>query len=131
MTIFFVHERYREGTGPLHAVDARTKLLGTLLFTFAVLLVPEGHWLAFAGFGAYVAATVAISRLPVRLVLARSMLALPFLAAIGPLAFTRPGAPVAELPILGWTVTREGLTAVEALCSVPGSASAWRLCSRQ
>lgn len=115
MSVFAVGERYHDGDGLLYRVDARVKILAAVGFAFAVTTVPEGHWSAFAGFALLAAVAVLVSKLPPLLVLRRSLLALPFVLAAVPLVFTRPGETVATLPLLGWTVSREGLVAVGSI----------------
>ncbi len=115
MAIFFLRERYRHGTGLLHRSDSRVKLLIAVLFAFGVALVPEGHWLAYGGFGLFVLATLVLSGLPPALVIGRSMLALPFVAVAVPLVFTREGSALFHLPVLGWSVSEEGVIAVASI----------------
>lgn len=115
MAIFFVKERYRGGSGLLYSADARIKLLVAVLFAFGVTFVPEGHWLAYAGFALFAAAAVATSRLRPTLVLGRSMLALPFVAAAVPLIFTREGDTLFHVPLLGWSASSEGVVAVASI----------------
>lgn len=112
---FVPGERYHDGDGLLYRADARIKILTVVLFAFAVTGVPEGHWLAFAGFGAFVALVMLVSGLPMALVVRRSLLAAPFVLAAVPLIFTRPGNPVATLPLLGWSISDSGLVAVVSI----------------
>src|SRR5919202_241710 len=51
-------ERYSEGDGPLHRLDPRVKLLGTLLFVVAVVATPVGWWRPLAGAGLALALAV-------------------------------------------------------------------------
>lgn len=115
MSVFALGERYRHGEGLLYRVDARVKLLIAVAFAFAVTVVHAGQWSAFAGFAAFAGAAVVISRLPPVLVLRRSLLALPFVAAAFPLIFTRPGETVLTAPLLGWTISGVGLVAVASI----------------
>lgn len=115
MAIFFARERFHQGTGLLYSADARVKLLVAVLFAFGVTLVPEGHWLAFGGFALFVVIVIALSHLPPMLVLGRSMLALPFVAVALPLVVTRDGSTLFHLPLLGWSVSEEGVVAVGSI----------------
>lgn len=115
MAIFFVRERYTHGEGVLYRLDPRVKTLVVVAFAFAVTLIPEGYWLAFAAFGAFVALAIALSRLPLPLVFGRSALALPFVLVTVPLIFTREGDTLFTLPLLGWTGSSEGLTATGSI----------------
>lgn len=115
MSVFVLGERYHHGTGFLYRTDPRVKILIAVSFAFALTAVPEGNWPAYAGFGALAALAVAISRLPPWLVLRRALIALPFVAAAIPLIFTREGDTVATIPLVGWTASAEGLTAVASI----------------
>lgn len=115
MTGFALGERYRHGTGPLYRLDARVKLLVTVGFALAVTLVREGDWRALTGFALLVAAAIALSRLPLPLVLRRSALALPFVAVTIPLLFTRPGETLFTVTGSGWTASRAGAVAVASI----------------
>ena len=115
MAIFFIGERYREGAGPLYQLDSRVKILSAVAFAFAITLISEGHWGAIVACGVFVAASILLSRLPVGVVLGRSMLALPFVAVAAPLVFTRDGHTVFSLPILGWSASQEGMEAVATI----------------
>lgn len=108
-------ERYHHGSGALYRADARVKILAALAFAFAITSVPEGNWPAFAGFGIFVLAAIAASKLPLRLVFGRALLALPFVAAVVPLLFTREGSAIFSVPLVGWTASSEGLTAVASI----------------
>jgi cobalt/nickel transport system permease protein len=115
MAIFLLRERYQHGDGLLHRLDPCVKLVSVVLFAFAVLASREGDWAAFAGFALFVGVTIALSGLSLRLVVGRSMLALPFVAVALPLVFTRDGETLVRLPLLGWTASAEGVTAVASI----------------
>jgi cobalt/nickel transport system permease protein len=115
VAIFFLRERYQHGEGFLYRVDPCVKILIVVLFAFAILSTHEGDWMDFAGFAAFVAVTILVSGLPLRLVLARSTLALPFVAVALPLVFTRDGETLFTVPLLGWTASREGAAAVASI----------------
>jgi cobalt/nickel transport system permease protein len=115
LTAFLPGERFHHGEGLLYDTDARIKLLIVVAFAFAATAIPEGHWRAFAAFTLFVAVAIAVSRLPLWLVLRRSLLALPFVLAAVPLIFTRSGETVATLPVLGWTISDSGLIAVASI----------------
>lgn len=115
MAAFLPGERYHHGNGLLYGADARVKILVVVLFAFAVTAIPEGHWLAFTGFGAFVLAAIAVSNLPPLLVVRRSLLALPFVLAAVPLIFTRPGEAVATTSVVGWTISDLGMIAVASI----------------
>lgn len=115
MSAFVISERYHHGSGLLYRADPRIKILIAVLFAFAVTMVPEGNWPAYAGFGALAALAIVLSKLPPILVLRRALVALPFVAAAIPLIFTRAGETVFTVPLVGWTASAEGLTAVASI----------------
>ena len=112
MAVWTLIERYHDRDSAVHRADARVKLVAALAYIFAITVTREGDWTALALVALPVAAAVAAARLPLRLVVGRSLLALPFLLVAVPLLFTRPGEAIAELPLLGWTISDEGVTAV-------------------
>ena len=105
-------DRYHARDSAVHRAGARVKLPATLACVLAVAFTREGDWLALALLALPVAGVVAASRLPPALVARRAALAAPFLLVALPLLFTRPGAPVAALPLLGWEVSGAGAVAV-------------------
>lgn len=115
MASLAVSERYHHGDGLLYRADPRIKIVIAVLFAFAVTSVPEGVWAAYAGFGLLAATAAIVSRVPLPLVLGRSVLVLPFIAAAFPLIFTRPGDTIFTVPALGWTASPQGFSAVGSI----------------
>ena len=105
-------ERYEARDSAVHRADARLKLLAALACIFAVTLTREGDAIALALLALPFGAVVVAAKLPPLLVLRRSLIAVPFLLVALPLLFTRPGEPVATLPLLGWGISDEGAVAV-------------------
>ena len=114
MSFLALDERFQQGAGLLHRLEARTKLLVALAFIFSATLTPTGRWEVLGGLAAVLAAGVLLGRLSPLLVLRRSALALPFVLAAVPLLFTRQGESLFTLPVLAWrwTATEAGLEAV-------------------
>jgi cobalt/nickel transport system permease protein len=110
-----IHERHVAGTSFVHRMDPRAKFLLTLLFVFAALMIPLGHWEAFAALALVPAAGIALSGVSPRIILGRSLLALPFALAAIPVLFNRPGEELFTVPVFGWTATDQGLI---DLCSI-------------
>ena len=73
-------ERHREGTGPLHRLDARVKLIAALASIIAVIAMPIAAWRWYGGAGLCLAFVVGLSGIPPR-VLARRWLGLFVLVA--------------------------------------------------
>ena len=79
-------------------LDARVKLVFTLVFLICLNAVPAGAWPAYILFFSLVAVELIQSKLPVKKMLFRSMISLPFFLAAVPLLFTGP-EPMMILPI--------------------------------
>ena len=107
-----VVERYEERDSILHRADARAKAPATFLYLLAITSTREGDWSVLMLLLAPVMVGAYASKLGLWFVLRRTFLALPFVLVSLPLAFTRPGETVFTLPLLDWTASHEGLTAV-------------------
>lgn len=77
-------ERYCEGDGPLHRLDARAKLVATLAFVVLVVATPVGWWRPLAAEALVLSFVVGLSGVPPRDLLARW---LGFLALVAFLAW--------------------------------------------
>ncbi len=87
-------ERYSDGDGPLHRLDARLKLVATLAFVVAVVATPVGLWRPLAAAGLLLALVIGLSGVP-PLVLFRRWLG--FLVLVGFLAMmVAPAHPARE-----------------------------------
>jgi cobalt/nickel transport system permease protein len=64
-------ERYSEGDGPLHRLDARLKLVATVLYVVIVVATPLGAWRGLAAEGLALALLLGLSRVPPRDLIAR------------------------------------------------------------
>jgi cobalt/nickel transport system permease protein len=85
---------YRDLGSPLHRLDPRVKVVGTLLLIVSNVLLPDGAWAAFLlAWGALLALS-ALARLGPRYLLGRSFVALPFALAAVTVIFTLPGQTV-------------------------------------
>jgi len=108
-------EPYLPGTSAIHRLDPRLKLLATFATVLVASLLPAGDWVAVAMLAVLLAAVAALSRLPLRHLLARTGVALPFvlLAALS-VPFARQGLPLwtGRLGPLTLNLTREGLVAM-------------------
>jgi cobalt/nickel transport system permease protein len=110
-----IGDRHVAGDSFVHRLDPRVKLLITLAFIFATLLTPQGRWEVFAASGVLLAVTTVLAGLSPRLVIGRSLLALPFVLAALPVLFNRPGEMLFETPVFGWRATDTG---AEALATI-------------
>ncbi|MGD8813578.1 MAG: cobalt ECF transporter T component CbiQ [Anaerolineales bacterium] len=100
---------YQERNSALHRLDPRVKAVVTLVYVLAVGLTPQGAWVPFAAFLAFVLVASYFAKLGWSFTLRRSFVALPFMLAALAIPFVTPGPPMIELPVLGWTVTETGL----------------------
>lgn len=101
----------------MHRADARLKLIVAVAAILAITLLPTGAFPAFiVTWLVLVAASTVASLGPLRL-LRGSWIALPFVLVTLPLAFTRPGEPVAGLDLgpLDLTITDQGLREVATI----------------
>jgi len=108
-------ERYLPGVSPLHRADARVKLPAAVLMIFAISFTPAGAWGVLALLALPLPLLLALGRLHPGVALARTLLALPFLLAVVPLAFTRPGETVLTVPLTGWTASDAGIEAMATI----------------
>jgi cobalt/nickel transport system permease protein len=108
-------DRHVQGNSFLHHLDARAKLVMTLAFIFCAIFTPTGRYDVFALLGLLLVVALAASRLSPRLVLGRSLLALPFTLAALPMLFRHEGADVFQVPLFGWTATDTGLEVVSSI----------------
>jgi cobalt/nickel transport system permease protein len=102
---FDAFDSYVPGKSRVHRLDPRVKLVTCLLFILSVVLLPDGAW---AGLGAawlIVLGTGALAGMDLRLLLKRSLVALPFALAAVTLPFTLPGEPVASWQIGGTVIS--------------------------
>ncbi len=104
---------YVDRDSPVHALDARVKLLLTLALVLALALIPAGRWSAMIAIAALLWWAVLRSAVGPGLILRRAFIAAPFALAALTLVVTRPGAPLLRLPLgpLTLTVTDAGLVA--------------------
>ena len=96
---------YRPRSSPVHAFDARIKLVLAVVFIFANAMLPVGAWPVYILMFSLVLAVEILSELGVAYVLKRSILALPFVLAALPLLFTVPGLPLVSFSIGAWDVS--------------------------
>jgi cobalt/nickel transport system permease protein len=99
---------FQDLRSPVHALDARVKVLLALAFILTVSLTPMGAWPAYALLFALAVAVILLSRLGVRFVLRRALVAVPFTLAALPLLLTGP-APFISIGVADWTISQPGL----------------------
>jgi cobalt/nickel transport system permease protein len=106
---FDLTDLYHPRPSFVHRLDPRVKLVVVVAFVLAAGLMPVGAWAGFAALLALVITAAAASGLGAGFALRRAWIALPFALVALPLLFTVPGEPLIQLPLLGWTISAEGL----------------------
>lgn len=92
-------DRYIDASSAVHALDARIKLVFTLLFVLVLALLPRGAWLALALAALVLWLAVVQARVGLRVIIGRSFVAAPF-ALIGvTLLFSRTGTVLFDVPV--------------------------------
>lgn len=106
-------DRYVDGQSPVHALDARVKLLLALACVLALALLPPGAWGGMLACALLIWWAVLRSRVGLGTILGRAFVALPFAVVAVTLVFARPGAPLFSLSLgpLRLTATDAGLVA--------------------
>lgn len=106
-------DRYIDGSSPVHALDARVKLLLTLATILALALIPPGRVLALVAVAALLWWAVLRAQVGLGVILGRAVVALPFALVAVTLVFSRPGTPLFQLSLgtLTLTATDSGVIA--------------------
>lgn len=102
-------DRYLYRSSPIHRLDPRVKVVVTLLFIIANVLLPDGAWLAFALAWLLVLAATVLAHIQPLYVIKRSFVVIPFLLAAVTVIFTLPGSAIAS-----WQVGSRTLTVSDA-----------------
>ena len=118
-------ERLADRSGYLQSLDPRVKLIGSLLLIFAALC-SRRLWVTASIF--LVAVVLArLSRIPLRLLVMRVWLGVLFFTGCIalPAVFTTPGLTIWQLPLLGWSVTSQGLSSAVHLLMRAETSATW------
>jgi cobalt/nickel transport system permease protein len=111
-------EQYQNSGSFFHHLDARVKLIFSLVFIFAVVLSTPGRWAPLAAYLCVIGLVITFSKLSLTFILKRSLAVLPFALMVGIfLPFLKPGETLAAFNLLAWhiTISREGLEILAAL----------------
>lgn len=103
MSAGHVHALFRHGHSPVHRMASHVKVLATIGFVVAVVLTPREQVWAFGVHLGLLASVIVVARLPVRFVLSRMVVLLPFLVAAWTLPF------LGSDPVNGLGLSIEGL----------------------
>jgi cobalt ECF transporter T component CbiQ len=120
-------ERLADRSGYLQSLDPRVKLIGSLLLIFAALC-SRRLWVTASIFLAAVV-LARLSRIPLRLLVMRVWLGVLFFTGCIalPAVFTTPGLTIWQLPLLGWSVTSQGLSSAVHLLMRAETSATWVL----
>lgn len=88
--------QYRAGASPIHRLDPRIKLIGTVLFILAATVLPYGAWRSYALLWLATLLVAQRAQLGLFYALRRSYVALPFALAAITLPFVIPGETLAQ-----------------------------------
>jgi len=91
-------DQYYDGRSYVHRLDARLKVVLTLAFITICSLTPPGGWRTFGVLALLWLGSTLAARVPLPLLLRRSMVAAPFVLAATTLLVTTPGRPLWRLP---------------------------------
>ena len=98
-------DHYQHRISPIHQFDPRAKVVITLLFILATVLLPDGAWLPFVLSWVVIFLVTKVARLDYRLVFLRSLLIVPFIFAAGTVLFSTEGSTLLSWQMGTWTVT--------------------------
>lgn len=96
-----VLDRYLHKNSPIHALDPRVKLVGTVAFIVNNVLLPDGAWLGFAGAWLLTLFVSHRAQLGTGFAFRRSFIALPFMLAGFSVIFATPGTILTEVRLFG------------------------------
>ena len=106
------HSLTYHGHSPLHRAPAHVKIVGTLLFVLAVVATPREAIWAFGIHLLVLVAAIAISRVPLRHIVVRLVVEVPFLVFAALMPFVAAGPRVEVGPL---TLSEAGLWGAWAL----------------
>lgn len=95
------------GESPLHAFDARVKLIATVLLIVGIVVTPDYAWIAYPLIWTLIGILAAIGQVSMWRLAHLSGVALPFTLAAITLLFITPGQPI--MSVAGISVTDTGL----------------------
>ncbi len=78
----FFLDKYSHLDSPIHRLDPRAKLVGFVVFIVVCVSTPASTYAAFAAYFGLEVALIALSRLPIRHVIKRMLVVLPFILAV-------------------------------------------------
>ncbi|RYE77262.1 MAG: cobalt ECF transporter T component CbiQ, partial [Myxococcales bacterium] len=106
------HALHFHGHSLLHRLPAWAKIAALVSFMLVVVATPRQAWWAYAAYAAILAVVIAVSRVPLRFLLPRMVIEVPFVifAATMPLVAHGP-----RVEVWGMSLSQEGLIGGGAL----------------
>jgi len=104
-------DKYSELNSFIHRLDPRTKILAILAFVLAVMATPPLRWEAFALYLALILSLVLLARLPIRYVLKKSLVVIPFVLMVAAFIPFLETGEAGSYNVWFWkaSITRSGL----------------------
>ncbi len=108
---FDAFDRYHEMESFVHRLDARVKVMVTVVFILSNALLPDGAWIAFGLSWLFLLGANKLSNLGIAFTFKRSFVALPFALVAVTVLFGAQGRPLTSFHFLVWhlTITDIGL----------------------
>ncbi len=100
------HGGYVARSSPVHRLPAECKLLAAVAFVLIVVSTPRAWWPAYFAYAALLAAVALVATVPLRTVLRRTVVEVPFVVFALLLPFVAGGEKV---EVLGLSLSRAGL----------------------
>lgn len=100
---------YQSLDSPIHHLDARVKVILTILVIISNVLIPDGNWLALTATWTILLVVTQLSRIKLNYLFSRSLIVLPFALAAVTTIFSTPGQDLFTLPWPEITVTDRGI----------------------
>ncbi len=95
-------DRFIAGESPAHRLDARVKVLITLVFIFSNSLLPDGAWWGFVAAWGVLFLAARLAHISPWTLTKRGFIVLPFTLAAVTIIFTAPGEALAHWQVGGW-----------------------------
>lgn len=105
-------DKYSDGHSAVHRLDSRAKIISVFIFILALALTPPTIWLAYLVYFLAGAGLILASRVPLRYILKRSLMIIPFVLLISIFMLFFKGGEVAfSFHIWLWqvSITYQGL----------------------
>jgi cobalt/nickel transport system permease protein len=110
-------ELYQHHISPIHALDARVKIIFTLVLILTTSFLPSGAWMAYVLFLTIILSIISLSRIGLVHVQKRAVLVLFFVLSALPLIFLGP-SPILSFSLFGKLIIPVSLKGLERFISI-------------